>query len=107
MTVYIQLDKIVGFLIYLFVGINLIYIFATKKTTDIIVRKKLTIVSWGFTKYIIIDSNGQIFEISNSLWFGSGLNDWVKIKLNKKYTIGYFGVENKFLGTMFQIVDIE
>ena len=107
MIIDIQLDKFALFIAYLLLGLSGLYIFVTKKTTDIIVRKKLTIVSWGFTKYLVIDSNSKIYEISNNLWFGikSDLDDWVNIKLNKKYTISYYGIDNKFLGLKPQIVD--
>ena len=108
MSVHIQLDKFVLLVIYVLIGLNILYILLTKKSKKIIIKKKLTIVSYGFTKYIIIDTNNNIFEINNSVWFGkfNSLDDWIKINLNKKYNINYYGLPNSIFGTKYQIVDI-
>ena len=109
MTVNIQIDKFILLLIYVLIGLNISYILLTKKSKKIIIKKKLTIVSYGFTKYIIVDKNNIIYEINNSVWFSkfNSLDDWIKINLNKKYSINYYGLPNSVFGTKYQIVDIE
>ncbi len=104
----IQIDKFVLIVIYVLIGLNILYILLTKKSKKIIIKQKLKIISWGFTKYIIVDKNNNIFEINNCVWFGkfNALDDWIKINLNKKYTVNYYGFPNNIFRTKYQIVDI-
>ncbi len=94
---------------YLVMACQILYIYTTRKYKCIIVRQKFTITSWGFTKYIIVDSNGDIYEISNNWLFGKqdAINDWVRLKNNKKYKIYCYGITSRNIGTKIQIVDIE
>lgn len=95
-------------IIYVFLFFKVLYIWLTRSTKQIIVKQKLLVVEYGFTQYVIVDSHGQIYYLSLSLWFGklNPIDDWIKIKLNKKYSINYYGINSKLLDTRSQIVDI-
>ncbi len=108
MEININLNLLLSIGLYLIVVSQALYIWTTRKEKNIVVKQKFTITSWGFTRYIIIDSNSQIYEIANSIWFikQDAINDWVKLKINKKYKICCYGITSRSIGTKEQIIDI-
>ncbi len=95
-------------IIYGFVGCQIVYIFLTRKNRNIVIRQKFTITSWGFTKYIVVDSNNVIYEISSSWWFAKNdaITDWIKLKVNKKYNVFCYGFTSRIAGLNPQIIDV-
>jgi len=109
MELNFELYSILLILFYTLIFLQILYIFLTRKFKTIVVRQKFTITSWGFTKYIIIDSNNNIYELSNNYWFvkQDAINDWIKLRVNKKYKIYCYGFTSTNIGTIPQIIDIE
>ncbi len=94
---------------YGFIICQILYIYITRKTKTIVVKQKFIITSWGFSRYIIVDSNGDIYELANVCWFAKldAINDWIKLKVNKKYKIFCYGITSRNIGTKTQIIDID
>lgn len=94
---------------YTVIFCQIAYIWLTRKYKSIVIKQKFTITTWGFTRYIVVDSNTNIYELSSSSWFAKqdAINDWVKLKVNKKYTIYSYGITSRTIGTKEQIIDIE
>jgi hypothetical protein len=104
-----EINSILLIIFYVLIICQILYIFFTRKSKTIVLRQKFTITLWGFTRYILVDSNYDIYELSDSYWFArqDSINDWIKLKINKKYTIYYYGFTSTSLGTKPQIIDIE
>lgn len=96
------------YIVYMYLLINVLYIYLTRSTKSIIFKQKFLLMQWGCTQYVLVDSTGQIYYLSTSLWFGrpNSIDQWAKIKLNKKYTINYYGLNSQVLGTKSQIIDV-
>ncbi len=101
--------SIILIIFYSLIILQIAYIYLTRKSKSIVIKQKFTITSWGFTKYIIVDSNANIYELCDNSWFAKkdAINDWVKLKINKKYTIYCYGMTSRSIGTKEQIIDIE
>jgi len=93
---------------YILIFLDILYIYFTRSSKQIIIKQKILDVKWGFTRYIIVDSFGKIYYLTDSLWFGKSdaLDIWIKIKINKKYTINYYGLDFDVLDTKCQIIDL-
>jgi len=93
---------------YILIFLDILYIYITRSSKQIIIKQKILDVQWGFTRFIIVDSYGKLYFLTDSLWFGKSdsLDIWIKIKLNKKYTINYYGLDMDALGIKCQIIDL-
>jgi hypothetical protein len=90
------------------IGISLhcSYAIITSKNKIIRVDKKYKFVRNGFTEFIIIDENGQHYNVNNSFWFWkwNSIEDWHKIETNKKCNIKYYGWRIPLFGLFPNIV---
>jgi hypothetical protein len=67
---------------------------------DITVIKKTYLYLGRYGRNVIEDENGNIYVISNSLYYGffTAIELYTNIKVNTKYTIKGFGYRIPFLG---------
>ena len=82
------------------------YAIFTSRNTIIKVDKKYKFVRNGFTEFIIIDENGQHYNVHNSFWFlkWDSIEDWHKIETNNKYIIKCYGWRIPLFGIFPNIV---
>lgn len=82
------------------------YVILTSRSKIINVDKKYKFVRNGFTEFMIIDDNGQHYNVNNSFWYlkWNSCEDWHKIETNKKFIITYYGCRIPFLGIFPNIV---
>lgn len=85
-----------------------IYTFKTTKNKIIDVQDKYMFTRNGFTEFMIIDKNGDHYNVNNSLWYWKwcSIEDWNKIQTNKKIGVKYYGLRIPLLGIFPIIVDI-
>jgi len=80
--------------------INACYVYSSLKTEEVKIIKKYNYVSYGITKFMVIDENSRHFNISNSIWVGyvrEKKEHYYSIVLNDKIRINYYGIWSKFL----------
>jgi hypothetical protein len=85
----------------LFFGIpHCIYTFGTTTQKDILIHKKYTFETNGFTKFMIIDENNNHYCMNNSFWYlkWNSLEDWHKIEENIRIKIKYYGYRIPIFG---------
>jgi hypothetical protein len=82
------------------------YTLGTKKETDIVVAQKYTFDTGGFTNFMLVDTNGNHYNVNNSIWFfkWDSLEDWSKIEINDNLQVKVYGWRMPFLGTFPNIV---
>jgi len=77
-----------------------LYAFATQKEKSIIIVKKYTYCKNGFTDFMIIDKNGNHYNVNNSFWYykWNSIEDWSNIGVNQLFHIKYYGWRIPILG---------
>jgi len=82
------------------------YTLSTKSKKDIIVAKKYQYDVYGFTNFMVVDTNGDHYNVNNSTWFlkWDSIEDWSNIEPNDSLTVGFYGWRIPFLGTFPNIV---
>ncbi len=82
------------------------YTLSTKKEENIVVDKKYTFDLAGFTNFMIVDKQGNHYNVNNSVWFfkWDSLEDWSAIELNDNLQVKVYGWRMPFLGTFPNIV---
>jgi hypothetical protein len=94
------------FFIVFFIVLQLIYSRATYFEKIITVKEKNSVNSGRYGKNIIKDSNGELYIISNSIyfWFFNSIELYTNIQVNSSYKIKGFGYKISSLGIFSQIV---
>jgi hypothetical protein len=91
------------------IGITLghcIYALKTEKNKLIKVNKKYKFTKNGFTEFMIIDENGNHYNINNSIWYWKwdSIEDWHKIETSKEIVIKYYGWRIPLFGMFPNII---
>ena len=83
-----------------------IYTLFTSHNKIITVDKKYKFVRNGFTEFMIIDQNGQHYNVNNSFWYlkWNSNEDWHKIETNNKIKIKYYGWRVPLFGMFPNII---
>ena len=82
------------------------YTFKTTNNKIIDIQDKYMLTRNGFTEFMIIDTNGNHYNVNNSLWYWKwdSIEDWNKIQTNKLLIIKYYGWRIPLLGMFPNIV---
>ena len=108
-VLYDQSAELKSSLMIYFGGIGLSfhcsYTLFTSRNKIIKVDKKYTFVRNGFTEFMIIDEDGQHYNVNNSFWFWKwdSNEDWHKIQ-NTEIKIKYYGWRIPLFGVFPNII---
>ena len=82
------------------------YAVGTKREKEINIVSKYKFTRNGFTEFMIIDSEGNHYNINNSFWYWKwdSIEDWSSIEANKKINTKYYGFRVPILGIFPNIV---
>ena len=82
------------------------YTLGTKDKKEIVVAKKYKFNTYGFTNFMIVDTDGNHYNVNNSTWFvkWDAIEDWSLIEVNDSLSVGVYGWRIPFLGTFPNIV---
>ena len=99
----IKFEPIIG----LFVIPHFLYVVSTQKEENIIIVNKYKYVSNGFTNFMIVDTNGEHYNVNNSYWFWKwdSIEDWHKLKIGHTIYAKCYGFRIPFLGCFPNIID--
>ena len=83
-----------------------IYAFGTAETKFIKLKQKYTFDRNGFTEFMIIDENGNHYNVNNSVWYWKwdSIEDWHKLETSKDISIKYYGWRVPFFGLFPNII---
>jgi hypothetical protein len=83
-----------------------IYAFGTAETKFIKLKQKYTFDRNGFTEFMIIDDNGNHYNVNNSVWYWKwdSIEDWHKLETSKEIAIKYYGWRVPLLGLFPNII---
>lgn len=84
------------------------YTFYTTENVEITVSKKYKFDDKGYTKFMIIDNNGEHYDVANNLWYWKwdSVEDWTNIKEDHNIIVRKYGVRVPVLGLFPVIVKI-
>jgi len=92
-------------------GVNTCYVYGTTQNKIIYIHKKYQFTRNGFTQFMIVDNNGNHYNVNNSLfyWKWDSIEDWNKMETsaeqnNKKVDIKYYGWRVPLLGLFPNII---
>lgn len=96
------------YLLSLIVGHG-IYTYSTSKTENITIKNKYTFCRNGFTEFIVVDTNGNHYNVNNSVWYWkwNSIEDWNKMEPTQSLSIRYYGIRWPLLGLFPNIVRSE
>jgi hypothetical protein len=82
------------------------YAIGTAETKFIKIKHKYTFDRNGFTEFMIIDDNGNHYNVNNSVWYWkwNSIEDWHKMETSKEITIKYYGWRVPLLGLFPNII---
>jgi hypothetical protein len=82
------------------------YAFGTAETKFIKINKKYKFNRNGFTEFMIIDDNGNHYNVNNSVWYWKwdSIEDWHKLETSKDISIKYYGWRVPLLGLFPNII---
>jgi hypothetical protein len=85
------------------------YAIGTKREKEINIVSKYKFTRNGFTEFMIIDSEGNHYNINNSFWYWKwdSIEDWSSIEANKKINTKYYGFRFPVLGIFPNIVSCQ
>lgn len=86
-----------------------IYAFRTAESKVIRIYKKYTFNRNGFTEFMIIDDNGNHYNVNNSFWYWKwdSIEDWHKLDPNNEINvIKYYGWRVPLFGLFPNIIRI-
>ena len=88
---------------------HLFYAIGTKREKEIIVTKKYKFNINGYTNFMIIDSEGDHYNVNNSIWYmkWDSIEDWTSIEANKTAYVEYYGFRVPFLGLFPNVVSLK
>jgi hypothetical protein len=93
----------------IFLGFHGYYAVSTKENKDICIVKKYLFVRNGFTEFMIIDKEGNHYNVNNSLWYWkwNSIEDWHNIETDKEINAKYYGWRVPIIGLFPNIVQLE
>jgi hypothetical protein len=82
------------------------YTFKTTNNKIIDVVDKYKFTRNGYTEFMIIDKNGDHYNVNNSLWYWkwNSIEDWHKIQTNEQLIMKYYGLRIPLLGIFPNII---
>lgn len=82
------------------------YAIGTAENKLIKVNKKYQFDRNGFTEFMIIDENGNHYNVNNSVWYWKwdSIEDWHKLETNKEIAIKYYGWRIPLFGLFPNII---
>lgn len=94
-----------GFGSAIFLGHGL-YAFKTAKIKIIKIHKTYTFNRNGFTEFMIMDDNGNHYNVNNSFWYWKwdSIEDWNKLESNNDIIIKYYGWRVPLLGLFPNVI---
>ena len=83
-----------------------LYTFKTTNNKIIIVEDKYQFTRNGYTEFMIIDKNGDHYNVNNSFWYWkwNSIEDWNTISLNDCIKIKYYSMRIPMFGLFPNIV---
>ena len=94
-------------------GGNACYAYGTNKNKIICIHKKYQFTRNGFTQFMIVDKNGNHYNVNNSVfyWKWDSIEDWNKMETSAEkdhdkanYDIKYYGWRVPLLGLFPNII---
>jgi hypothetical protein len=100
-------NKLLGLFLCGVVSGHGLYTYGSTNKKIIDVDKKYTFERNGYTEFMIIDKNGDHYNVNNSLWYWKwdSIEDWNKITTDKQITVKYYGFRIPVLGVFPNIVN--
>lgn len=82
------------------------YVIGSVKNKYIKIDKKYQFDRNGFTEFMVIDNNGEHYNVNNSLWFWKwdSIEDWHNLELNKLIMVKYYGWRYPLFGMFPNII---
>ena len=82
------------------------YAFTTAETKMIGIRNKYTFDRNGFTEFMVIDDNGNHYNVNNSFWYWkwNSIEDWHKLEPKNDVIIKYYGWRAPLFGLFPNII---
>ena len=82
------------------------YALGTVEKKIINIDKKYLFDRNGFTEFMVLDDNGEHYNVNNSLWHWKwdSIEDWHKLELNKDIVIKYYGWRVPLFGLFPNII---
>ena len=101
--------KIAGSLLILGSLPHGIYALGTEKTEKSRIVKKYKMVRNGFTEFMVVDENGNHYNVNNSFWYWkwNSIEDWYDIKEGDELDFKYYGWRVPVLGMFPNIYNVQ
>ena len=101
--------KIAGSLLILGSLPHGIYALGTEKTEKSRIVKKYKMVRNGFTEFMVVDENGNHYNVNNSFWYWkwNSIEDWYDIKEGDELHFKYYGWRVHVLGMFPNIYNVK
>jgi hypothetical protein len=82
------------------------YAIGTAEDKFIKLKQKYTFDRNGFTEFMIIDENGNHYNVNNSVWYWkwNSIEDWHKLETNKEINVKYYGWRVPLFGLFPNII---
>jgi hypothetical protein len=82
------------------------YVIGSVENKYIKIDKKYQFDRNGFTEFMVIDNNGEHYNVNNSLWFWKwgSIEDWHNLELNKLIMVKYYGWRYPLFGMFPNII---
>ena len=82
------------------------YALGSVENKFITIDKKYQFDRNGFTEFMIVDENGEHYNVTNSLWYWKwdSIEDWHKLEPNKEIVIKYYGWRYPLFGMFPNII---
>lgn len=100
-------NKLLGLFLCCVVSGHGLYTYGSTNKKIIDVHEKYTFQRNGYTEFMIIDKDGNHYNVNNSLWYWKwdSIEDWNKISTNKQLVVKYYGFRVPVLGFFPNIVN--
>lgn len=87
-------------------GCHACYAYGTQKTGIIHVNRSYMYTQNGGTEFMVIDQNGNHYNVNNSFWYWkwNSIEDWHKMDINDVIHIKYYGYRIPLFGMFPNIV---
>lgn len=85
-----------------------LYTFVTKTEDTIQVEDKYTMVTDGFTNFMVVDDKQKHYRVNTSIWFWKwdAIEDWHGMQKGKTYAIKSYGIRFPVFGFFPNIVKV-
>ena len=87
--------------------IHFLYVGSTERKTNIHVRNKYTYTQGGYTHFMVVDSDGNHYNVANSVWYWkwNAMEEWERIKVDTEILVKCYGLRIPEIGTFPVIVE--